>query len=121
MDTSKTIYGQAWVAGDKLLQDQTVIYPEGKYTENTVVLIENIWDNLFTHGGSEVDGTQYKTNKKGYFYWPVKCTPLYSDEETVTVFIECPKPREEQFERLEEVEIQDGEDVKEDWAKYWKS
>lgn len=120
-DNEKIILGQAWIFENKLMQDQTVIYPGGKYTENTVVLIDDIWDNLFNHGGSEDDGTQYKTNGKGYFYWPIKCTPLYSDDETVEVFIECPKPREdEQIERLGEVEIQEGEDTTQEWAKYWK-
>lgn len=116
-----TILGQAWISGNKLLQDQTVMYPGGRYTENTVVLIDDIWDNLFNHGGREEDGTQYKTNGKGYFYWPIKCTPLYSDNETVEVFIECPKPKEAQFEQLEEVNIQEGEDVNQEWAKYWKN
>ena len=45
---------------------------------------------------------------------------LFSTDETFEV-IEYQIPRDEQFEQLEEVDIQEGEDVNQEWAKYWKT
>lgn len=116
------IRGQAWISNDKLLQDQ-IIEMNGVLTENTVVLISNIWDNLFDNGDLNYP---VKSNKKGYFYWEVKVTPVDNDnvgQINEKMFIECPKPREDQFDRLKEVQIgvEDGDDeINGNWAKYWK-
>jgi hypothetical protein len=118
-NSSNVIKGQAWISDNKLLQDQ-IIEINGVLTENTVVLISDIWDNLFNNGDSEY---VVKSNKKGYFYWEIPVTPIDNDnvgQLNEKMFIECPKPREDQFERLSEVQVDEGEDVSEVWAKYWK-
>lgn len=118
-NSSNVIKGQAWISDNKLLQDQ-IIEINGVLTENTVVLISDIWDNLFNNGDSEY---VVKSNKKGYFYWEIPVTPIDNDnvgQLNEKMFIECPKPREDQFERLNEVQVDEGEDVSEVWAKYWK-
>ena len=111
--------GQAWISNDKLLQDQ-IIEINGVLTESTVVLISDIWENLFNNGGQ---GYDVKSNKKGYFYWEVEVTPVENDnvgQLNEKMFIECPKPREDQFEKLSKVKVEEGEDVSDNWAKYWK-
>lgn len=100
----KLIKGQAWVSNGKLVQDQIAIFPGGKSTSNVVVLIEDIWADLLTTG-------TYKTNGKGYFYWEVETTNIGDDDLEEIVFIECPRPRDEDFEKLESAT---GE-----WAEYW--
>ena len=118
-EDNNVIKGQAWISNDKLLQDQ-IIEINGVLTENTVVLIPDIWDNLFNNGDSNYS---VKSNKKGYFYWEVEVTPIDNDnigQLNEKMFIECPKPREDQFDRLNEVQVEEGEDVSENWAKYWK-
>jgi len=100
----KLIKGQAWVSNGKLMQDQIAIFPGGKSTSNVVVLIDDIWADLLSTG-------TYKTNGKGYFYWEVEQTSIDDDNVNVTVYIECPKPREEDFANLSTAS---GE-----WAEYW--
>ena len=60
---TKTIYGQAWVQGDSLVQEQLLVSSDPKIpvTENVISLIDNIWDNLTTDKESSTYG--YKTNK----------------------------------------------------------
>ena len=119
MSDNNVIKGQAWISGNKLLQDQ-IIDINGVLTENTVVLIPDIWENLFKGGGN---GFDVKSNKKGYFYWEVEVTPVDNDNIGLLnekMFIECPSPREDQFDKLNEVQVSEGEDVSENWAKYWK-
>ena len=118
-ENNDIIKGQAWISGDKLLQDQ-IVFLNDIPTENTVVLISNIWDNLFENGDNNYI---VKSNKKGYFYWEVPVTPIDNDnvgQLNEKMLIECPKPREDQFDRLNEVQIEEGEDVSGIWAKYWK-
>lgn len=117
--SDNVIKGQAWVSGNELLQDQ-IVFLNGIPTENTVVLISDIWDNLFKNGDNNY---VVKSNKKGYFYWEVPVTPIDNDnigQLNEKMLIECPKPREDQFDRLNEVQVEEGEDVSEVWAKYWK-
>jgi hypothetical protein len=105
----RTIKGQAWVSGNKLLQDQIIIYEGGKSSENTVILIPDIWTNLME--GDDTDYPVKEGNRKGYFYWEVEMNSIDDDSEVVKVFIECPKPRTEDFENLENCNTE--------WAKYW--
>lgn len=108
MDNTKLIKGQVWISGDSLLQDQILILPNGTSSTNTVPLINNIWEDLLSEGG------QYKTNKKGYFYWEAKMTDVENNDVEVTVMIECPRPKDGLFE-----EPYDPEKGKGEWAKYW--
>lgn len=119
-EDSKVIKGQAWVIDNQLVQDQIVMYPGGRSTSNIVVLIPDIWKDLqapMLNAGNGEDPMsmpgdgKYRTNKKGYFYWEVEMTDIGDDDLTVKVFIECPKPREEDYDKLGEYS---GE-----WAEYW--
>ena len=42
---SSTLKGQAWIMGDKLIQDN-ILVDNGKTSTSQVVLIDDIWDNL---------------------------------------------------------------------------
>ena len=109
--TSKTIKGQAWIMGNKLLQDQTLILSNGETSNNTVALVEDIWKDLTSDSGT------YKYNGKSYFYWTYKMTSMEDDNTEVEVMIECPRPKDGLWG--------DGPFDKElatakgDWAKYW--
>ena len=105
----KIIKGQAWVSGDSLVQDQILLTENGKSSENTVVLIANIWDDL-----TKASGNEYKTNNKGYFFWEVEMTSMENDDIIVKVNIECPKPKQGLFQ-----EPYDPESVDSSYAKYW--
>ena len=111
---TKTIYGQAWVQGDSLVQEQLLVSSDPKIpvTENVISLIDNIWDNLTTDKESSTYG--YKTNGKKYFYWEVDMTDVGDDTLIHKVKIECPKPKPGLFE-----EPYDPDKVSGDYAIYW--
>lgn len=105
--SKKVLYGQAWVCKNSVYQDQTV-FENGVLTDTqTVVLIENIWDELSKEGlessnDKKINGDHsapnYKYNKKGnFFYWDYIMTNL--EDEEVIVKLECPKPTPEFFEK----------------------
>ena len=82
------IKGQAWICNDQLLQDQ-ITFTDSESSNNgaseTVVLIENIWDDLFAGNG------KYIWNGKNYFYWEYEMTDTMSDTgDVVLVKYECP-------------------------------
>lgn len=106
---TKIIKGQAWISGDSLVQDQILITSDGKSSENTIVLIADIWSDL-----TAASGNQYKTNNKGYFYWETEMTSLEDDDAMVTINVECPKPKPGLFQ-----EPYDPESVDSSYAKYW--
>lgn len=104
---TKIIKGQAWIQGDKLLQNQELITETGT-SSNVVALIDNIWDDLLDEKG------KYKYNaKKTFFYWEYQQTDLDGESE-VTVMIGCPKPKEGLFR-----EPYDPSSTNSEWAKYW--
>ena len=109
MATSKTIYGQAFILGDSLVQDM-ILLTETTQSENTVVIIENIWDDLKSTSGTA------KTNKKGYWYWEVEMSDTEDTDKKVKVKVSCPKPGPEIFD-------DDFEDASGDseWTAYWKA
>ena len=43
MSESRIVKGQAWIQGDKLVQEQILITPGSVSSTNVVALIENIW------------------------------------------------------------------------------
>lgn len=106
--TVKTIYGQAWICGDSLVQDQIMVVPEVDSFSNTVVLIQNIWDDLTSASG------QYKTNGNGYFYWEYTQTLIDNPDVEVTVNFECPKPKPGLFS-----EPYDPTNARGEWEKFW--
>ena len=113
MSEAKTVYGQAWIQGDSLVQEQLYLFPGSSViTENVVVLIENIWDNLI--GEKESDTYGYKVGGKKYFYWEVNMTDLEDDTLVHKVKIECPRPKDGLFEEPYNVDEVTG-----DYAKYW--
>lgn len=108
---TKTIKGQAWISGNSLLQDQTIISTTGAVSSNVVALIDNIWEDLTSSNGT------FKSNdKKTYFYWEYKMTDSFDDTVEVTVKIECPRPKNGLF-----TEPYDPSVGKNDWEKYWLS
>ena len=57
--TTKTIYGQAFISGNSLLQD-VVFFMDSTQSENTVEIIKDIWEDL------KDPSRKSKTNKKLY-------------------------------------------------------
>lgn len=109
---SKTIYGQAWISGDSLLQEQYLVIPGKETYPNIVALIPNIWNNL--RNPAEVD-YPVKNNGKGYFYWEYKMSDTTTGGDTeVTVKIECPQPKPGLFNPPYTI----NENAS-DWEKYW--
>lgn len=116
-----TIYGQAWISGNSLVQDIITLTLNGTSatsTESTETVVEDIWEDLTTL----TDTHEYKTNGKGYFYWEVEMTSLEDDNETVKVNIECPKPNVDINPFWKTTEIDDSwaaEEIANNYAKYW--
>lgn len=115
-ETKKTIKGQAWISGDKLVQDQITFELDGTVTSEEKVLIENIWeDSLFKQGSTTVASNPgnvtpetykyivYSTTKnkdgeekpsKCYFFWEYAMTDTENSDSEVVVRLECPKPKQ---------------------------
>lgn len=109
---TKSIYGQAYIMGESLVQDIIFLVTDGKTTsrsENTVIVIENIWEDLLSNSG------QAKEGRPGYWYWEVDMTDIEDPDTTVKMRINCPKPGPEVFNN--DFEIKSGDS---NWAKYWK-
>ena len=107
----KVIKNAPYIDGDKLVQEQIVFIENKKKVEElneTVVLIENIWEDLKSKSG------QWKWNKAKYFYWENEVTSL--EDETIKVQTEAPQPTQEVFNNDLEVLEEDS-----DWTKYWKT
>lgn len=111
MDDSKTIKGQAWIIGDKLIQEQILLLTNGNSSTNNVAIIDDIWKNLVD--GSETYPVKYN-DKKNYFYWEYQMTDTLDDTTEITVKFECPTPKEGLF-----TEPYDPSTAKTEWAKYW--
>ena len=116
MADTKLIKGQAWISGSSLVQDQILITTVGT-SENTVVLISNIWEDLTTLS----DSHEYKTNNRGYFFWEVEMTSMEDDDTVVKVNIECPKPdvNIDPFRNPEPDNQWTAEEISGNYAKYW--
>lgn len=104
-----TIYGQAFIVDNSLVQDQTLI-TDTTQSENTVILVPDIWEDLKSVSG------KWKSGKNGFFYWEVEMTDMEDTERTVKVKIPCPKPEPSFFDFDFEETVSDS-----DWTKYWKS
>lgn len=83
------VKGQAWIVDDKLVQDQ-ITFSDSDTAKNgtteTVVLVDNIWDDLFSGAG------KYEWNNRNYFYWEYEMTDTTSDTgDVVLIKYECPK------------------------------
>ena len=107
MSESRIVKGQAWIQGDKLVQEQILITPGSVSSTNVVALIENIWEDLIGAG-------PYKTNGRGYFYWEYKMTDTEDDNVEMVVKFECPKPKEGLFQEPYDPSKCSGE-----YSKYW--
>lgn len=109
---TKTIKGQAWIVGDRLVQDQILIADSGIVTQGNVDLVPNIWEDL-----KKKTGQKYKSNsKKTYFYWEYDTTDPENDDLTIKVLIECPKPKDGMY-KAPYKDINTGSMG--DWEKYW--
>lgn len=104
-----TIYGQAFISGDSLVQDQILITDKTQ-SENTVIIIDDIWEDLMSSSG------KWKEGKNGYFYWEVEMTDTEDSDKKVKVKISCPKPGPERFNFNFTLSDTDS-----GWAKYWKA
>lgn len=109
MADEKIIKCQAYICGNSLVQEQIKLYPYGS-TDMTVVLIENIWDDLTSASGTYQVGVK----KAGYFYWEYQMTDSEDDNIEVTVHHECPRPKDGLF-----MPPYDPDAVEGDYAKYW--
>ena len=103
-----TIYGQAFITEDALVQDQILLTDKAQ-SENTVVVVPNIWEDLMSSTG------KWKAGKNGYFYWEVEMTDTEDTDKKTKVKVSCPKPDPSFFDYNFEVTENDS-----DWAKYWK-
>ena len=103
-----TVYGQAFISGDSLVQDQLLL-TEKTQSENTIVLISDIWKDLLSSSG------KWKAGKNGYFYWEVEMTDTEDTDKKVKVKVSCPKPDPSLFEYDFEESKGDSE-----WTAYWK-
>lgn len=120
MAEPKIIRGQAWISGNSLIQDIITITENGSSaisTESTETIVENIWTDLT----NLTDEHNYETNNKGYFYWKVNMTSLDNDDETVEVYVECPRPdvNIDPFRNPEPDENWTPEETASNYAKYW--
>lgn len=107
---SKTVYGQAYIYNDSLIQE-TITFTEGQSDciNGINVIVENIWTDLMSASG------QYRFNgAKNYFFWPYTMTSVEDDDVTVTVNYNCPQPKE----GLLTPDMADNS-VSGEWAKYW--
>lgn len=105
MAITKTIKGSVWVSGNQLVQNQTLVTPNGM-GENTVVLINDIWEDLLSSESTA-------KRERNYWYWEVQQTNL--EDEEVTVRFECPKPKDGLLDQYG----LDPNNAVSDWAKYW--
>lgn len=103
-----TIYGQAFISENALVQDQ-ILMTDKAQSENTVVIISDIWEDLKNPSG------KWKAGKSGYFYWEVDMTNTEDIEKKVKVKISCPKPDPSLFDHNFNESEGDSE-----WTKYWK-
>lgn len=107
---SKTVYGQAYIQNNSLVQE-TITFTEGQSdcTNGINVIIADIWTDLMSASG------EYKYNEsKTYFYWEYNMTSLDDDDVTVKVNYNCPQPKD----GLLNPEMAD-DSVHGEWAKYW--
>lgn len=107
---TKTLYGNVFIINNQLLQDQVLVMPGGRISENTVILIDDVLEDLLT-------GSKNKSNeKKNYFYWPVTMTSIGDDDIENTVDFECPGIQS--FQHIPDLEnkLKNGTT---EWAKFW--
>lgn len=113
MAQTTTIYGQAFITDDALVQDMIFLIDLGggkvQKSENTVEIVSDIWEDLKSTTG------EAKTDGKGFWYWEVTQTNMQETDKTVTVKYPCPKPTPSTFDN--DLEIKTGDS---DWTKYWK-
>ena len=108
----KTIYGQVYIINDSLVQDQILLITDGRTvnrSENTVIIINNIWEDLKDSNGSA------KKGRPGFWYWEADMTDIDDPDTVVKIRINCPKPGPEVFENDFEDKGGDSE-----WTTYWK-
>lgn len=111
VEGGKVLYGHAYFTNDnKFIQDQILVMPGGKIAENTVVLIDNVLEEL-------LNGTNVKSNGGKYFFVVITMTSIGDDDLEETVEVEVPQATTFQllFPDLEE-RLEKGTS---DWAKYW--
>jgi hypothetical protein len=113
---SSTLKGQAWITGDKLIQDNILIDDNGKTSTSQVVLIDDIWDNLI-NGSLDypINTNTGLSSTYQYFYWEYDMTDPIDDTKTVQMKLECPIPKEGLFTEP----YGDPSLEKTTWATYW--
>ena len=109
MTTTKTIYGQAYIIGNSLVQD-VVFFINNTQSESTVEIIKDIWEDLKSTSGT------CKTDGKGYWYWEVEMSDTEDTDRKIKVKIDCPKPDPSLFD-YDFTEVPEDSD----WTKYWKN
>lgn len=129
MSNTVTIKGQPWIyENTQILQDQTLITTNGT-SENTVVLLEDIWDDLLSNNGTWKQGT-----RPGYFYWEFKQTNMDNSLQLdgtyveINIKVECPRPKPDLLNSFFPAGTSPkdwGDDAtidtvfESDWARYW--
>ena len=112
IEGSKILYGNIWISGGKsLVQDIIVVLPTGQMLDNTIILIEDIWEDLLSESGKS------KNNGKNYFYWIVSVTDTGNDDLSHEICYQTPEPNLITNPELRDKIIKGNSD----WAKYWKN
>lgn len=133
---SKTIYGQAWISGKSLVQDQTMVISGVDSVTSTVTLIDDIWETLKKSGipwkgdesanSAESKAYYFDNKKKSYFFFAYKMTSLDDDDRVITIKLDCPRPFEGMFDEMMDTlpglyDEYDEEKVEGEYSKYWVS
>lgn len=120
---TRIVYGQAFVSGNSLVQEQLLMIqmPNGSATtsENHVVLIPNIWEDL----KKSTETYNVKQVKDEFWYWDddkLVMTDMET-EKSVKVKVQIPRPSLDIF-RDPETNALDlkAKDEDSDWVKFWK-
>lgn len=113
----KIVYAQPYINGKSLVQDQILMVqmPKGyvSSSENKVVLISNIWEDL-----QKTNGTYIVKQAKGDTWFWDDDKLVVTDTETeknIKFKVQVPIPNKTIFESLDK----DPKDT--DWANYWKN
>lgn len=120
---TRIVYGQAFVSGDSLVQDQLLMVqmPNGSAStsENHVVLIPNIWEDLKKATGTYI----VKQVKDEFWYWDdekLVMTDMETEKPT-KIKVQIPRPSLDIFRDPKtnalDLEEKDGDS---DWVKFWK-
>ena len=108
---TRTCYGQAFIQGDKLVQETVTFTDTGNVYNGINVIIEDIWEDLLA------DSHQYKLSGKKYFYW--EYTQTNDEDVDITIKFEAPVPKPRLFDPTGLLKEIDPSSYQGEYPKYW--